>query len=539
MAAFPALRPMMERLRRDGAWLAVALGALAFLAVHFLQALTTLPDMAQPMNGSAWAPHSDALGPWLEGGLAYLFGLPPPFYLYRPTVGIFWGSILAATARIEWIPLFFVLWILATGATLAFSAADRALRAALVLTLAYAAIRFPQTWATVGLDVDLASLALTFSGILLFLWDRGRWADAAFAVGCACLGAAAAIRGPMMIAGPVLIAIRLLRMERVSVRVLAVAALLFMAPIVFDVGLQDRYGIGSNGMQVLYCIYWDPSHSWTPACTADYWKRLPLSSEVARKFLAFRFSPDGLQLLASHVFWRTARDLALVHSPATYALMLGIMALESGYRVQATRSITPFVRAVLIVAALMAIGSRAVAHTWAPFAGIAIATLVAFGTRDWRALLCFAAYLASILFVATLGLVFHDRLINTFAFTLVLGIGLLAMGDRHPTGEAQPAARPALLGVTALTLVFLYAGAFILPATLRDTYLREVYKREGMAVKIGDDPRIDRSLYYPYLRQFIYTRHDDLPLGTVRSYRDTVNNRSGNVSFTSPNAFRD
>ena len=62
-------------LRRNAAWLAIAVAALAALTMAFLAVFRAPENMAAPVFGTAWAPYSDALGPWRDGGLSFLLGL--------------------------------------------------------------------------------------------------------------------------------------------------------------------------------------------------------------------------------------------------------------------------------------------------------------------------------------------------------------------------------------------------------------------------------------------------------------------------------
>jgi hypothetical protein len=517
---------------------AIAVVALGVIAMHFTMEFVKPPNMENPVNGTPWVPHSDALGPWLDGGLAYLFGIKPPFYIYRPTVGMFWGSILSAAGRIEAIPLFFLGWLfLLTGAATLF-APDGRLRAALVVMLGFFAMRFALTWQTLSFDVDLCALVITMSGIILVLWDLGPSARNRVLVGCLCLGVAAAIRGPFMIAGPFVIAIRLFLVERVPLRYVLPAVALFVAPIAFDAMLLKQLGIASNGLQALYCVANDPSHGWTPACSAVYKELQPSTAAVVQGFIDFRLSAAGWRNLFSQLAWRIDRDLAWFNSPATLVLLLGVSALVSR-REAARGSITPFVKSAAIVVTLLAI-SR-IPFPWTALVWGIAALLVAAATRSWRAALCLVAYFGSLLFLALTGLVYHDRFIYTFGFTLVLGIALLAHDGDPGLASPRPGASTGRIlapGIAA-AVVFLYAGSFVISGQLRETYLREVHGREDAAIKLSGDKSVDRSLYYAWKPRLIYTRHDDLPVGSVRKFRALANDHVGNRSFAVPNGFVD
>jgi hypothetical protein len=164
----------------------------------------------------------------------------------------------------------------------------------------------------------------------------------------------------------------------------------------------------------------------------------------------------------------------------------------------------------------------------------------ALGLRIWRSIICLGGYIAGTMFLCLGGWYFVDRIQSTFSFTLYLGTALLIMDACARHGSELEATRPAapLLACTVLvSILFLYVGNFLAPSELRNTYRQDVYARQ-VAIKISDDARLDRSLYYTGDLQIIYTRHDQLPVGTVRNYRKLASEDSvGNASFLTPNAF--
>lgn len=56
--------------------------------------------------GVASAPYSDALGPWPQGSMSYYLHGVPATQLYRPTIGLFFGTIISATQSIAAVPIF-------------------------------------------------------------------------------------------------------------------------------------------------------------------------------------------------------------------------------------------------------------------------------------------------------------------------------------------------------------------------------------------------------------------------------------------------
>jgi hypothetical protein len=58
------------------------------------------------------------------------------------------------------------------------------------------------------------------------------------------------------------------------------------------------------------------------------------------------------------------------------------------------------------------------------------------------------------------------------------------------------------------------------------------------AIKISEDERIDRSLYFTGEGVLVYTRSDGVAAGTLRKYRSwQYPGREGNESFVQPNVF--
>jgi hypothetical protein len=93
------------------------------------------------------------------------------------------------------------------------------------------------------MNVDLPALAITTSAMILLLAGRGPGSHLSLLVGCLCLGVAAAVRGPMLLAGIPVIAARVFLVERAPPRVIAGAVLLFVAPLAVEFALQRYLGV--------------------------------------------------------------------------------------------------------------------------------------------------------------------------------------------------------------------------------------------------------------------------------------------------------
>jgi len=541
------------------------IAAIALLTAQFMATFLAPEDMLNPNLGTAWAPYSDALGPWLLGGLSFLFELPPPYYLYRPTVGVFWSAILAATGRVEMIPIFFSLWLLAFVVGAYLLARDSALRNALVLWLCVSALTFWNTWYPLNIAttaIDMPAFVLTVSGVILLLLVPRDSRDASWELlaGSLCLGVAAAIRGPMMMAGPFMILMCACVIARVSSKLLLLSAFAFVGPIALDIALQRHYGLVSNGVIGLFCVHFDPSHSWTPACSTEFLARRPSKMEVLQGYLGFISSDTGLRHLISSLYWRVSQDLSVLQTSKVLALitamgLLGSRTNTSFFAEQPVdgasstpysrlanwtqRPSSPLLMAALVAGSLWFVRKFAGAHEWSGLAWLALVVATALSLRLWNSLLCLGGYIAGTVFLVLIGLPM-ERLQNTFSFTLCLGIGLLIMDTRSRRvwkpiyhGSVTRVFAGAVLGLVA----FLYLGNYLVPSALRSTYQKDVHARRA-AIKISDDRMMNRSLYFTGNRSFVYIEHDLLPIGAVRLYRKlAMEGNVNNPSFLQPNAF--
>jgi len=548
-------------------WSGLGISSLLSLIWQVVHVFQTPVNMNAPVFGTAGAPYSDALLPWLEAGLAFLFGIQPSVYLYRPTIGLFWGSILAITSRVEMIPIFFVCWVFVFIASVMLLVHHLALRNALIIWVAFSAICFPQTWLLLNIAttaVDFAAFTLTLSGVILLIYNptRRSMPVEALLAACLCLGIAAAIRGPMMLGGTVMILVRVALMSNNRLRVGLIAGLFFAAPIAMDIGLQRYFGTVNNGIIGLFCVYSDPTHSWTPSCSTMYLAKHPASDEVQLGYVRFLLSARGLNYFYETAVWRISRDLGVLQNTAVYMLILLAGFLGSASLNQTRTSSQadvsgvqkPFrlinywisinwlnlLKATLIVGSLLAITYLSAKYPWANMALVFLALGVSIRGRLWRSSICYCGYVAGTTFLCLIGLPM-DRLQSTFSFMLYLGTALLlteTYNNRNSYAEASKNSGVPLAWAIMGAIVFLYAGNFVFPSKLRQTFLSEVYGRPMSAIKLSDDARMDRSLYYTGVRQLIYTHHDQLSIGATRNYRKlALESISFHASFLKPNAF--
>jgi hypothetical protein len=532
---FPKVEGFLIAVARyfGAAWLVLGLGAVAFLVNFFLVAFATPENIQAPTFGTAWAPYSDALGPWFEGGLSFLLRLPPPDYLYRPTVGLFWASVLAGSGgRPESIPIFFAgcLILLALGSVILSRDRERAI---LAVALTLCALSFAQTWGHLYISstaVDMPSMLITLCGAVLLLFGGpGR----AILAGSLCLGLAGAIRGPMLLAGPIMIGIRLIAISPPRRRIAIIAAGAFLLPIVIDVLLQKWLGLTNNGMALLYCVASDAARTWTPDCHRSFLHSQADAAHSIYAWLQFVTSAPGRTWLFDSFLHRVSQDMQPLYAPATLWILSGAALLGALTRPRAGQ---------LLVAFIGVGGLLLASHFNLPKAGIAwIVLVLAVGgaARQWRAVCSMSGYVAGTLFLCSVGLPDH-RLQHTFSFLLFLASASVALEpgfrDNACSGLRHSSA---LSGIVIGLIVFLYIGSFLLPSRLRDVYREQVHMQPRVALKLSDDARIDRSLYYLGSREFVYTRSDAAERGTVRAYRALSNSQLANESFVQPNAFLD
>ena len=420
--------------------------------------------------GTPKAPFCDALGPWLWGALNALFHLRQIDFLHRPTAGLFWGSIIAITGRIDAIPFVFAALFVVASAFFLYVFRGSPLGTAYAFWLLFLGLVPEEVlWSLLPMTllVDLAAFALTVIGTTLLIGSDGLLACVAAGVA---FGVAASVRGLMMLGGPVLFV--LLLPWRRALLVTAV----FLLPIAADIALQKAYGVPNNGKELFFCMYDSRFHIWTNQCHADFLREQPGTIEVARHWFAFVTTPKGLAVLK-----RTAK-----------------MEMEPAY---------PII--VLFV------------------------ILVAGGLRRRAPLAMFAAYLVCSAFIVAAGLAYNPHYWANFSFLLHLGVLLLVAGE-------PPRVRPKLQRFSAALLVMfalLYSAWWWWPSSLRRTYRAEVNGRNA-AIKISDDPELDRSLYFLGSHVPVYTRSDGLPIGSVRRDATLADpSRLENASFKKPNAF--
>ena len=516
------------------------------------------PDMR---FGTAMVPCSDALTPWLEGALRYYLVGEPIHILYRPSVGIFFGSLLALFGRVEFIPLFFVaacaLLFIVSSVTLPRSSA-----VALVVSVLLCSV--PDMFArTMGasligtLLVDFPSFVFLLGGILLLssALSRPGAVGASFCVAFLLLGLNAAIRGPMLVGGPIIfIAVHLLYLRKMSPWATPLALLLFALPPALDLLIQRHDMIINNGLSNLYCVVIDRAHSWSPECHKQFLAENPSFQTVLGRYLNFALSRDGVSLFGQYVAGRLAIDSRMLVS----LYFFGALALCLLYELAACAKESAYMRTSILKLApapLLWIGLSLIAPalvrdmTWAQTLQISIVlalgavllTLIAVMREAPLTWLCLVTYLSAVIFFSLIGLPFLGRTAGTYTFLLPLGVLAAVVEeplDHEPGG--YHGAQDIFACLCMAAVIVLYTAVFTIPTEAKRRYQAEVAGKSA-AIKVANssDPARNRSLYYFGDGRLLYTYYDGAPLWSVRTFTRIEPAKSDpNTSYKTPIRFQ-
>jgi hypothetical protein len=519
------------------------LAALVLLLAALVQRL----DAAAPgFFGTARAPHSDALGNWLYGALEFFFFKDfTNELLFRPQVGIFFSSILAISGDIAVVPALF------TGALVAvflLHAAVEGPRARLIACglLAHFVVNYDPVVAAAAVDslnTDFMAMVFTLAGLLLVpaalrgfavapgAGGRGdAGARALLYTGFLMVGLAATLRGPMLIAGPVLVLLAAADAWRRGVRTATIAldslaaALLVVLPVVADTMLIAGAGVSGSGMPTLYSVVADPAHRLSAETHFQYIDRHPTNAEVVRAYLAFVFSPEGAGVLLRHWQERLAGDLAWVTAGPVGAVLTGLYAVVVllPRRAAHSRPVPGLLRgARLAVLGLLALGLAMPERLPDGLITAALLTVVAvagLGSGHVYGPAFAATSAGGTLFLALTGTTGYARIIVTFQYALLGALLALALeGPEPPGGRWRHRARGLAAAVPVAFVAVLYSANFILDPPLRQTYHSQVLGRSA-AIKLSGDRQLDRCVYFTGSRDILFTRYDEVPVSSVVVY---------------------
>lgn len=549
--------------------------ALAYLSQRFFTGIDAPVNMLAPVFGSASVPYSDALL-WILGGLQFLLegsdvALTP--YLYRPTIGILFGSVMAVFNSAEAVPTFFFLSLLCVLALVSLIASGTriALMFGLWAMLCVALPGAPLWHVLVNAPMpDLPALLFSVSGLLFVVLFLNRRAGVfALCIGLLLLGIATAIRGALLPAGFLLIVLCCWQRGWKNVGPLAIAGLAsFLTPFILDSFLQRHYHINNNAVVHFYCVVHDAARFWSAACDEMYRRQGVTAAGAIGDYLRFSVSPTGMQFLFSGFIERVRHDLASLSHPA-FAVALVLAALANiRSQVAAASNRHPILSSRTYLArwanerwslwiSLIAV----IASLWIATAGpselaVALALvcmLLSAVRRDFIALACFTVYLSGLVMMTAIGVgplfgINTDRITATYSFALPLALLALVLGNEAPRVphsdrfDSHWGDRAAVGGAAAIA--FLYAAVWVWPSTWRSTFESEVVGKKA-ALKVLDSAAVDRSGYYAFMPNMgsaqgagvlVYTKRDEFPVGSVRHYQRFLNDQFFVGSFLEPNA---
>jgi len=548
-------RPASGPAVRLAALLLTGLLGLLLLGVA-VASVPVLTAHAPTFYGTALAPHSDALTSWLHGTLGfYFYNISHNTLLLRPSINVLYSGILTLTGLggggwLGAIPLVFA-GLYAASLALVFPLLEtRGRLALLILSGLTLAARAPLIGplAPDSLNTDFPGFAFTMAGLLLALVPLAQAQPTAgpralMVTGWIFLGAAAAVRGPGMLFGPALLALLLVH-ERVrlgawrsALAVTAAAGCAFLVPQVADSALRAAIGVDPQGLIAFYSFYSDPTHTLTNEAYFRFVELKPGMGEVLRGYLGFVLSDAGWQAVREALFQRSTLDgvtLLGVGFPWVMAgawgldLMLSALsARRDGMPVPAAL-MTPAlpVKLALVLVGLAAVHAPSLAPAMAPhlippvlvfaLCGLTLAWALPTGRAVPAAFAL--VYLLGLLFVVLTGTKEYGRVVHSYVLALYAAPlwVLLDPARRVEWSAARCGWAGAGAGALMLGIVLLTVANFVLPTPMKALYRSEVMGRAA-AIKVSEDPLLDRALYFSGAREVLYTRADGMPIGTVRS----------------------
>jgi hypothetical protein len=505
-----------------------------------------------PRFGDSGAPYSDALLPWLSGALDIITGAGVAPHTYRPTSSIILASLLTLTSETTLIPWVMLGWLLTLFLTL-YICGSRSLRNTLIpfliATLSPVCMNFwfgnalPAT-----LLLDFCALIITIFGVLLTVDNIAHKETKLLplGVGLIATGMSMTIRGVLIIGAPLLALIAAyLCIKRRSLS----AALLLLAccftPFAADVLIQRSYNVVNNGMETLYCVTLPPTHSFTPACDLQYKQERPTAPAVLTAYLSFLSSPEGRARMFQYIGGRFALDLQPLTQPffllallAAVVLSISAPPITRDTRRKRLFQTLPAVLFVGLVALMMRVPVISLTYGMGVGGALVALALLALQRGHVRTTLLLLIYVLSIFVIAAIGLPFVGRI--AAASSWMLPFALLLSCVEEGTAQQERAATvtarhdwvllPHMLAIAALY------GGWLLPfGILERSWQQMVASSSPVALKISTSEPMNRSLFYTSTRVLYYTKHDNLPVGSLLVYSSIdAPHRSGNESFREP-----
>jgi hypothetical protein len=558
----PAFSPFEQagfaRLARPPSLILTGLLGLILLGIAITGVLAFTAH-APSFYGTALAPHSDALTSWLHGTLGfYFYGTSHNSLLLRPSISVLYSGILTLTGLNGggWLgaipPVFAALYGLSLVAV--FPLLDTRGRFALLLLSGVALVA---RGALIGplspdsLNTDFPGFVFTMAGLFLVLVPLSHARVSAgplvlMLVGWVFLGFAAAIRGPGMLFGPMLLLLLLVHARvRIgrwggAILVTSAATFAFLVPLVGDSALRAAIGVDAQGLIAFYSFYSDPTHTLTNEAYFRFVELKPSAAEILRDYLGFIVSSEGRSVVWTAFLERVGIDGATllgIRFPLVLAGAWGLGvtvtaanawrsgksplgALLSGETVVGFLLVVigfaPVIGGVLpdllpnlspeMMAAAVALGLCLVTLAWALPTGRIVP--VAFAL----------VYLLGVVFVVLTGTKYYSRVVHGFVLALYAAPlwVLLDPAGRVEWSRVRQGWAAGAAGVFAVGILVLLAAGFVLPTPMKALYRAEAMGKPA-AIKVSEDAALDRAVYFSGGREVLFTRADGLPVGTLRS----------------------
>ncbi len=547
--------PFLEKLRgratgvTKAAITLAAAGLAIWLGLRIHGLFTESPTLVGGQGaGTASAPYSDALGPWLHGSLSYWLRGVPLTYLYRPTIGLFFSAIITITNSISAVPVVWIVLSFLLGGAL-FALDGWSHRLAFAGVLGVMVIFFPTLIRPLNpetLMADFWPMVMGLAGIWLIARSEGEGSFSlpGAAAGFLLLGIAACVRGPQLASGAALLAwLAPGWLKRRRWGALLLLPVIFAAPFLADSLIQKKYGVDGNSTVTLYGFYSDPNHQWSPAAHSRYLREKPDPAEVKARYLHLLFSAEGAEIFSNKCGAVLNDIISLAADRLFLSGLVGLALL--GWLIRPAEPVGSATSPARRWGGRLVLGCIGTAAATLFLVEATSARLLAFTlligalalhaalTGRRLAVLLTIAFCSGLAFHAALGLNGGQRVIGNYV--IFLFAACVAAVAEAPHATAPPCRELRWIAGAVFGLVLLgYTGNFWLRTGFK-AQLRAQLAVPQTAVKLSDSPALDRSLYFTGEMGLFYTRFDPLPFGTVRHYTTMIApNGFGNVTLLEP-----
>lgn len=279
--------------------------------------------------GTYHSPFSDALGPWLHGALEILFKGETPYYLVRPLVSFYIGSVYNLFGSIEAYAWWNCLLMIGLSVSLQVMNLQQKFIQLLFLGLLVSASGFILNTYPTRLMPDFPSLIFTFFGSIFIAeaFKNNKPATYVSYAGFLMLGLAAGIRGTQLPLIIIFFFYWVFYFIRKKPLVVLVSFVLFCLPTLIDVLLRKFLELRDTGFINLYCFYTDPEHNcgYNQEVNELYALNSPSNSEVFKTYMSYVFFDEGLKHILQNTFGVLAKNICLV--PKFWLISLGVFGI--------------------------------------------------------------------------------------------------------------------------------------------------------------------------------------------------------------------